>query len=342
MMKEIAKEFVDEFKDQWKPGVEAMEIADEVFGSADNVTEGFDPSEGMWHHSGWRELEELRRRLSKLKELRDLIRSLGRGTGMGPLQWARAQQEYPKAALGIIRDEREPAEVRGLTQSSDLSRMVPAELQLIAAGRKGIKAAKRLHMVRRAERKLLSYERSGWLEENARTLKRLEIRPLADCGPIIVCLDTSSSMAGTREQVAKAVVLEAMRNAYRQQRRCYMYAFSGFLQVQEFELSFDQRGMQKLLDFLMYSFEGGTSVEEVLQLSLKKIESAGWETADVLLVTDGELPRPQESTLKGLEDAADKLGLEVHGILLGDRTSPMKEICSHLHTFKSWYSVEGV
>jgi uncharacterized protein with von Willebrand factor type A (vWA) domain len=46
-------------------------------------------------------------------------------------------------------------------------------------------------------------------------------------GPIILCLDTSGSMRGAREVVAKALALECMRGAHRQQRSCYLYAFSG-------------------------------------------------------------------------------------------------------------------
>lgn len=37
--------------------------------------------------------------------------------------------------------------------------------------------------------------------------------------------DCAGSMYGAREVVAKAVVLECMRGAHRQQRRCYLYAF---------------------------------------------------------------------------------------------------------------------
>ncbi len=37
-------------------------------------------------------------------------------------------------------------------------------------------------------------------------------------GPIIVCLDTSGSMQGPPETVAKALVLETMRGAHRQNR----------------------------------------------------------------------------------------------------------------------------
>jgi len=55
----------------------------------------------------------------------------------------------------------------------------------------------------------------------------MEIRPAAELGPIILCLDTSGSMRGAREVVAKALVLECMRGAHRQQRKCYLYAFSG-------------------------------------------------------------------------------------------------------------------
>ena len=56
----------------------------------------------------------------------------------------------------------------------------------------------------------MSYERTGWLEgEPARVTGRLEIRPAAELGPIIVCLDTSGSMSGARETVAK---VQPLRN----------------------------------------------------------------------------------------------------------------------------------
>ena len=68
----------------------------------------------------------------------------------------------------------------------------------------------------------------GWLEdEPARVTSRMEIRPAAEMGPIILCLDTSGSMRGARETVAKALALECLRGAHRQRRQCYLYAFSG-------------------------------------------------------------------------------------------------------------------
>lgn len=46
---------------------------------------------------------------------------------------------------------------------------------------------------------------------------------------------------------------------------------------------------------------------------------------------------PMPSVLQGLETAREELGLEVHGLLVGNSQSgPMTQICSHLHVFKSW------
>ena len=44
---------------------------------------------------------------------------------------------------------------------------------------------------------LMSYEREGWVEgEPARLTGRMEVRPAAELGPIIVCLDTSGGWVG--------------------------------------------------------------------------------------------------------------------------------------------------
>ncbi len=95
-----------------------------------------------------------------------------------------------------------------MTRSGDLEAMLPSEAALLAAARRR-PVFRSLWHARRAERALLSYERVGWLEdEPSRVLLRREVRPTGDQGPIVVCLDTSASMMGAREQVAKAVVLE--------------------------------------------------------------------------------------------------------------------------------------
>ena len=81
-------------------------------------------------------------------------------------------------------------------------------------------AARRLFLARLAGRGLLSYELTGWEETRAqpRRSRHKPRRPVGPGGPIVVCLDTSWSMAGPRETLAKAVVLEAVRSAFAQAR----------------------------------------------------------------------------------------------------------------------------
>jgi uncharacterized protein with von Willebrand factor type A (vWA) domain len=199
-------------------------------------------------------------------------------------------------------------------------------------------------MARRAERMLLSYERAGWVEDQpSRVTDRLELRPASEMGPIIVCLDTSASMMGPRETVAKSLTLECMRGAIRQQRKCIVYAFSGPENVMELELGMEPGSITNLLSFLTMSFSGGTDVDAPLALSLERLGREEWNMADILMVTDGEIPPPNEDILRKLDIAKEELGLSVHGLLVGQRvTEPMEQICSDgkINVFKNWGVVD--
>lgn len=67
-----------------------------------------------------------------------------------------------------------------------------------------------------------------------------------------------------------------MRGAHRQQRACYLYAFSGPQDVQELDLKMDAGSLGQLLDFLKHSFGGGTDVDRPLELSLDRLEKKEW------------------------------------------------------------------
>ena len=68
-------------------------------------------------------------------------------------------------------------------------------------------------------------------------------------GPILICVDTSGSMQRGAEDVAKAVVLEAMRAAHAQHRRCHVFAFGGPDELIEMELAVDSGGIDASFDF---------------------------------------------------------------------------------------------
>jgi uncharacterized protein with von Willebrand factor type A (vWA) domain len=260
-----------------------------------------------------------------------------------------------KGRPGLLRTTLEAQETRGLTRSGDISRLLPSEAAILARGR-AVRQAKLLFYARLAEKGLQTYERDGWGEfPTDVNLDRREIRPTADRGPILLCVDTSGSMRGPRETVAKALALECMRAAKAQERGCYVFAFAGPQEVRELELNMDARSVNNLLDFLEKTFNGGSDFNAPVQKCLDRLTDAKWANSDILLVSDGELRQPGGDVMRKLSGAKDKLALRVHGLIVGSpeakRADPavLRSLCSHVlpsgkketlvHEFDSWASV---
>ena len=83
----------------------------------------------LWQRKGWKEMDKMRAQLEDLRELRDLVRSLGRGGGWGPLRRAPVQYLDMKGRPGLLRTILEQQETRGLTRSDDISRLLPSEVR---------------------------------------------------------------------------------------------------------------------------------------------------------------------------------------------------------------------
>ena len=67
--------------------------------------------------------------------------------------------------------------------------VVPFQAATLARGRK-VRQSKLLFYGKLAEKALQTYERDGWGEFPTQ-VERREIRPTADRGPILLCVDTS-------------------------------------------------------------------------------------------------------------------------------------------------------
>ncbi|GLC50817.1 hypothetical protein PLESTB_000435300 [Pleodorina starrii] len=357
--KATAFALVKELYGQWQAPVETLGRAGRAFEGLEALlgAEGFDLKGSIWKRQGWAQLDELRRKLEDLRELRDLVRSLGRGGGWGPLRRAPVQYLDLNARPGLLRTVLEAQETRGLTRSEDISRLLPAEAALLARGRQ-VRQAKLLFYARLAEKALQTYERDGWGEYPTQVEpERREIRPTADRGPILLCVDTSGSMRGPRETVAKALALECMRAARQQERGCYVFAFSGPQEVRELELNMDAASLDNLLGFLEKMFNGGSDFNEPVKRCLDRLTDAKWANSDILLVSDGELRQPAPAIMRKLAGAKEGLGLRVHGLVVGSpekkRADPavLRALCTNylpngkvevlVSSFENWASVQA-
>lgn len=315
------------------------EVAD-IFGDLGALLgRGWDLSQGVLRQTGWLEVVKISEMLKRLPQLRDIIRTLGRlQTGvdgesvsekvMNPVR--RLEEELREVRAPLV-----PTEARGVARSGDIGRMLPVEAAAL-----GHPKMKMLWHARRAERALLSYHYEG-LDWERRQVEKESMEdgekksPRPERGPIVLAVDTSGSMHGVPEIVAKAVALEAMRTAHAENRRCLVYAWSGPGDIMEHELSLDAEGVGKLIEFLGFSFHGGSDPAGVFRRILERLRESAWSRADVLAVSDGEWP--VDNDLPGQITEARKGGNRFHGVQVGaDGKSGLSEVCEVVHMFGDW------
>jgi uncharacterized protein with von Willebrand factor type A (vWA) domain len=153
---------------------------------------------------------------------------------------------------------------------------------------------------------------------------------------MLVCLDTSGSMRGAPENVAKACVLQALRSAHASGRACRLLAFGGAGELLEQELALTPLGLDNLLSLMDQSFDGGTDVQTPLERAVALVQEGTYALADILIVSDGEFG-VTPATLEALRGSKKSLGLRVHGILIGDReTIGLLEVCDQIHWVRAW------
>jgi uncharacterized protein with von Willebrand factor type A (vWA) domain len=226
-----------------------------------------------------------------------------------------------------------PGEVRGIDRSGELARMLPCESVLMGHPRLRL-----LWHARRAERSLLTYRVEGVMTETAflEIESEQEIvheRPRQERGPIVAVVDTSGSMTGLPEQIAKAIVLEAACTAHAEQRRCLLFLYGSRGEVVEQELALDAQGIPRLLEFLGQTFGGGTDIAAMHNV-LDRLAQERWRKADVLLVSDGQWVADER--LVDAVGKARRTGSRFHGVLIGSGLTAMDQLCSPIHHFAEW------
>jgi len=111
-------------------------------------------------------------------------------------------------------------------------------------------------------------------------------------GPLVVCLDTSSSMAGEKELWSKAVALTFVELARRRRRRCHVVCFSsGEKGLRHFDMNPGNAwtvGLDRTLDLAEHFSGGGTDFCPPLDAAVRLLAARDLRRGDLVLITDGE------------------------------------------------------
>jgi uncharacterized protein with von Willebrand factor type A (vWA) domain len=338
---------LDAFSTEWAERCGLLEGLKTVFGDIDALLKNshWDQLRGLLRSGNWQQVMRIRALIERMPQLARVIRQLGRARITDEPDEARAQDLVlmqqalaPRHRQRPVRVPGLPGETRGVYRSGRIARMLSAEMLLLGHPRLRL-----VWHARHAERALLSYQEDDRMAEPILELVPvLRPSPLRqperrlEAGPMLLCVDTSGSMQGGAEAVAKAVVLEAMRVAHAQQRACYLFAFGGPEEIVETELSPDLAGLEQLAAFMGQGFHGGTDICGPLERALARLDDARWQLADLLIASDGEFGATR-ATAAALAQAKSERGLRVQGVLVGDReTMGMKELADSVFWVRDW------
>lgn len=180
-------------------------------------------------------------------------------------------------------------DIVGVHESDDLSKLLPNEAMFLAYPELEVIFYK--HLV---DKRLMNYRVQGAQRKlrKVKAYKRQTKQVEQDKGPFIVCIDASGSMNGFPEQCAKALAYGLMQIALAEDRDCYVIMFS--TQQITYELT-KQDGLSEVLDFLSYSFHGGTDLGPVLDQSIALMSGEKYKNADLIVLSDFIAPsQPDE------------------------------------------------
>lgn len=276
-----------------------------------NLGRLWDLSEGTFETSGFEILDTFAKLLENDESLKELADLLGKQT--------RVQISYEKELRDkvVIKPSWQPkhaykGEINGLRFSNDISSVLPSELSLM-----NNPAANKLFQLKFAQKQLLSYDYQRMEEEQEESKEKEEttVEKKEPKGPIIICVDTSGSMHGTPENIAKTITFALSKIAIEEERKCYLISFSTSIKTLDLT-DFSANPIGKLVQFLRMSFHGGTDATPALKHAVKMLSENEWKNADVLMISDFVM-QSIDNDIKAQIESAQEDNTNFHSLVIG-------------------------
>ncbi|GHA34653.1 ATPase RavA stimulator ViaA [Photobacterium aphoticum] len=273
--------------------IETMQQMDEVTEAGDETKAGrlWDMAKAKLTRTDVTTLKTMATFLKKNDGLQEIAEKLGRmANEIDDPNKARVRSEDLK--MVEERSDSVTDDIVGIHESDDLSKLLPNEAMFLAYPELEVVFYK--HLV---DKRLLNYRMQGAQRKlrRVKAYKRQTKQVEQDKGPFIVCIDASGSMNGFPEQCAKALAYGLMQIALAEDRDCYVIMFS--TQQITYELT-KQDGLREVLNFLSYSFHGGTDLGPVLDQSIDLMLGEKYKNADLVVLSDFIAPAQPTEMLK--------------------------------------------
>ena len=300
---------------------EHKQVRDLLSPFVDYLDRGWDLSRELWEQADLDLLQAYAELLENEDDLRRLAELLGR------MQDAETQTDEEELSRTIhterwISDPTLRTEVVGIRTSDELPHVLTSEFAL-----SGDPLLEDRFLQKLADKRLLSFAFSDRrmvsdaqhiTEVHSRTRRRIK-------GPFIICVDTSYSMAGDAERLAKVLAFGILRIAIEEDREAYLINFS--VQIRTLDLRNVGRNLDALAAFLRMSFHGGTDVTLAFTEAIRKLDEGRYADADVLVVSDFIMLRMSAGVLDDVRSHQHNHGTRFHALTFQDRPSSELRAC---------------
>jgi uncharacterized protein with von Willebrand factor type A (vWA) domain len=270
----------------------------------------WDMCKGNWQRVNFDILKRYAGLLQKDKSLQELAEMLGR--------MRQTEREYEEELFTDVRpktawkaESAAKSDLIGVHESDDISNALPSEFALLTDS-----ANEMLFYKKITEKKLQTFEFQGRTQEiiNEEFQNKRQKTKEDTKGPFIICVDTSGSMHGTPEMVAKTLCFAILKIAIRDNRKCYLISFS--TGIETLNLTDLKNSLDKIIRFLTMSFHGGTDAIPAMREALRMLSTQDYKKADVIMVSDFVMPAFDDTTQK-LIAIAKTNKTKFHSLVIG-------------------------
>ncbi|MDQ1909159.1 hypothetical protein RAC89_01430 [Paenibacillus sp. GD4] len=207
--------------------------------------------------------------------------------------------QHLKARRRKLKTPRIPESYDDLRQSGDISHMLPSEAILLADS-----DFEAYFTVKWLERKLLTYNISGWTEEPQR-------------GPVICMLDTSHSMRGAKLRLAQVFIATFAAFSLLERRDFVLLLFGARGELIERQLYWRKPDWPAFYALSQLAFGGGTHFDAPLKRGIELVSAeARYHDADFVMVTDG-VGAVSPAVRQQLAELGQSKQVRLHSLIVG-------------------------
>jgi uncharacterized protein with von Willebrand factor type A (vWA) domain len=280
----------------------------------DHISKYWDMSRALWEDSTLNLVEEYDALLQDEEELKRLADLLGR-LRKAEIETEEATFEKTVVYKEWVKDPNLRTEIVGVRSGNNLNHILPSELALFGDSTEWQflkRFADEQLQVNHFEDRQLVHSNKVYSETYQKVKKK-------EKGPFIVCVDTSGSMEGEPERIAKVLCFGILKMAAAEQRRAYLINFSSGIQTVDLYNLVDS--INAVASFLKRSFHGGTDISLALSEALKQLETHHYRDADVLVISDFIMYSISDDLKQGMEKQQHNNGTQFHSLVITDQAN---------------------